>query len=151
MNLKHLVGSGDRIALLTMPVLVIGAILNFLFPSPFSVGGPADPVRVIAIAMLVAGLILWGWSAALILINVPKGRLITSGPYALVKHPLYTAVALLVIPAIGFLLDTWLGVAVGAVLYLASRRYSPDEERELSATFGPAWDTYRASVMLPWL
>jgi hypothetical protein len=37
------------------------------------------------------------------------------------KHPLYTAVALLVVPWLGFLLDTWLGAVIGEGLYLASR------------------------------
>lgn len=151
MDLKQLVGSGDRIALLTVPVLVIGVILNIAFPSAFSVGGPADGLRVISVAVLIVGLVMWAWSAALILINVPRGQLITNGPYALVKHPLYTAVALLVIPWVGFLLDTWLGVVVGAVLYLASRRYAPDEERSLSRSFGASWDAYAGSVRLPWL
>ena len=57
----------------------------------------------------------------LILTNVPKGELITGGPYAIVKHPLYTAVALLVIPWIGFLSNTWLGAGIGIALYVGSR------------------------------
>ncbi len=40
MKLKILVGSGDRIGLLTLPLLIIGLILNILFPSAFHVGGP---------------------------------------------------------------------------------------------------------------
>mgnify|MGYP001143691888 FL=1 len=88
---------------------------------------------------------------ALILIKVPRGELITGGPYALVKHPLYTGVALLVLPWLGFLLDTWLGAAVGLVLYLASRRFACAEEEALAKTFGPAWDDYRKRVKLPWL
>ena len=59
--------------------------------------------------------------------------------------------ALLVLPSIGFLLNTWLGAAVGIVLYLASRRFSPEEEGELSETFGTAWDDYCRSVKVPWL
>ncbi len=58
--------------------------------------------------MLVPGLAIWLWSVILILANVPRGRLITGGPYGWVKHPLYAAVALLVLPWAGFRLDTWL-------------------------------------------
>ena len=36
MKLKVLVGSGDRIMLLTFPFLIVGLILNVLFPSLFS-------------------------------------------------------------------------------------------------------------------
>jgi protein-S-isoprenylcysteine O-methyltransferase Ste14 len=68
-----------------------------------------------------------------------------------VKHPLYTAVALLVLPWVGFLLDTWLGAVIGAVLYLASRMFASAEEAELSKTFGRAWQDYTRSVRLGWL
>lgn len=151
MNLKRLVGSGDRIVLLTLPFLIAGVVLNILRPSLFSVGGPPVALQVLSIVVLIPGVAIWLWSAALILIEVPRQKLITGGPYALVKHPLYTAVALLVLPWFGFLFNTWLGVLVGAVLYVASRIYSPEEERTLSEAFGPAWDEYRRKVRIPWL
>ena len=151
MNIRELVGSGDRVGLLTLPFLVIGVALNLAFPSFFGVGGPPDILRWLSVAVLLLGLAMWIWSAALILTKVPRHELITGGPYALVRHPLYTGVALLVVPWLGFLLNTWLGVVIGAVLYIGSRLFSPNEEAALSRTFGPAWDQYRSHVMLPWL
>lgn len=151
MRLRRLVGSGDKIGLLTLPFLLVGLILNVAFPSSFSVGGPPAALRVVSIAILIPGLAIWIWSVFLILTKVPKGELITNGPYALVKHPLYTGVALLVLPWIGFLLDTWLGLLIGVVLYVGSRVFAPREEQALSTTFGPAWDEYATSVKIPWL
>jgi protein-S-isoprenylcysteine O-methyltransferase Ste14 len=151
MNLKVLVGSGDRIGLLTAPFVVLGLILNIAYPSLFGVGGPPTPLRVISVVVLIAGLVIWAWSATLILTKVPRGELITGGPYSVVKHPLYTAVALLVLPWIGFLLNTWLGALIGTVLYLATRLYAPAEEAALSETFGAAWEEYRNAVKIPWL
>jgi hypothetical protein len=66
---------------------------------------------------------------------VPKKKLITRGPFALMTHPFYTSVALLVIPGLGLLPDTWLGFVLGLVLYLASRRFAPREERDLEKQF----------------
>ena len=151
MKLKDLMGSGDRIMLLTAPFLVVGLVLNILFPSWFDVGGPSTVQKVISIIILVPGVVIWAWSVILILTDVPKKKLITTGPYALVKHPLYTSVALLVLPWVGYLLNTWLGLVVGVVLYIASRLYSPAEEAGLAQTFGPAWEAYRRKVLLPWL
>src|SRR5512143_3454738 len=140
MNLRQLVGSGDKIGLLALPFLTAGVILNALRPAFFSVGGPPRALQVLSIVMLVAGVTIWIWSVVLILTRVPRGELITHGPYSLVKHPLYTSVALLVAPWLGFLLDTWLGVVIGAALYAGSRLFAPEEEESLSKTFGPAWD-----------
>ena len=151
MKLKVLVGSGDKVMLLTSPFLVVGLILNILFPSWFDVGGPSTALKVISIIILIPGVTIWIWSVVLILTKVPQGELITSGPYSLVKHPLYTAVALLVLPWIGFLFNTWLGVLIGIVLYIGSRLFSPEEEEILSKTFGTAWDDYCNKVKIPWL
>jgi protein-S-isoprenylcysteine O-methyltransferase Ste14 len=151
MDLRALVGSGDRIGLAVLPFAVAGLILNVAFPSWFDVGGPGPALRVVSIAVLAVGLVLWVWSVALILRKVPRGELITTGPFALVKHPIYTSVALLVLPWLGFLLNTWLGAAIGAVLYVATRRYAPREEADLSRSFGADWDAYQADVKLPWL
>ena len=114
--------------------------------------GVAPPwLPALSIAVLVTGLVIWLWSVVLIVTNVPQGRLITTGPYAWVRHPLYTAVALLVLPWIGFLLGTWLGVLIGGALYGGSRIFAPEEEASLSRTFGDAWRDYSASVRLRWL
>jgi protein-S-isoprenylcysteine O-methyltransferase Ste14 len=150
-NVKVLVGSGDKIALFTLPFLIVGLILNVAYPSLFEVGGPSNSLRVVSIVVLVPGVAIWLWSIILILTKIPKGELITSGPYSLVKHPVYTSVALLVLPWIGFLLNTWLGALIGVVLYIGSRIFAPTEEAELSKTFGAAWDEYSNTVKIPWL
>jgi protein-S-isoprenylcysteine O-methyltransferase Ste14 len=150
MNLRRLVGSGDKIGLLVAPFLIGGLILNLAFPSFFDVGGPSTMLRVASIIVLILGVVIWIWSVVLILTHVPRRELITSGPYAVVKHPLYTAVALLVLPWIGFLLNTWLGAAIGLVLYIGDRIFAPEEEAALSKSFGTRWDAYRRRVKLPW-
>jgi len=151
MNVKRLVGSGDRIMLLTLPFLAIGLALNILYPSQFSVGSLPIVLKVLFAIILIPGITIWIWSVVLILTKVPRQELITEGPYSLVKHPLYTGVALLVLPWIGLLFNTWLGALIGTILYVASRVFSPEEERALSKTFGAAWDEYSSKVKIPWL
>jgi protein-S-isoprenylcysteine O-methyltransferase Ste14 len=151
MKLKVLIGSGDKIGLLVLPFLTVGLILNILFPSFFTVGGPPAVLVAASIVMLIPGIIIWLWTVVLILTKVPKGELITTGPFSLVKHPLYTGVALLVLPWIGFLLNTWLGTLIGIVLYIGSRMFSIAEENMLSEAFGPAWEEYTKKVMISWL
>ncbi len=151
MNLKTLVGSGDKIMLHTMPFLTVGLVLNILYPSLFSVGGPFIALQVLSIILLIPGITIWLWSVILILTMVPRQELIASGPYALVKHPLYTSVGLLVLPAIGLLLDSWLGILVGVILYGAARIFAPEEEKALAKAFGADWDEYCKKVKIAWL
>jgi protein-S-isoprenylcysteine O-methyltransferase Ste14 len=150
-GLGVLVGSGDKIGLFTLLFLIVGVVLNVAYPWPFSVGGPWIALRLISIVVLIPGLASWIWSVVLILTKVPRGELITSGPFSLVKHPLYAGVALLVLPWVGFLFNTWLGALIGIIMYLGSRIYGPAEEAVLSSTFGSAWDEYGNAVKVRWL
>ncbi len=151
MKLKDLVGSGDKLGLFTLPFIIIGLGLNILFPSWFSVGGPPIFLQIISVIILIPGVVIWLWSVYLILTVVPKKKLITYGPYVLVKHPLYVGVALLVIPWVGFLCNSWIGVVIGGALYIASRMYAPEEEKLLAKAFGGFWEEYSAKVLMPWL
>lgn len=151
MKLKVLVGNGRKIGLLVLPFLVIGVVLNILFPSVFSVGGPSSVLAIISIIVLIPGVAIWISSVYFILTKIPKKQLITTGPYALMKHPLYVGVALLVLPWFGFLINTWLGALIGIVIYIGHRLYSPEEEQMLSKIFGTAWDDYCKKVLLPWI
>lgn len=150
-SLRALIGSGGRINLFLLPFLIVGLILNITYPSAFSVGGPPPALRAVSIVGLLAGIAIWAWSVALILSRVPRGVLMTSGPYAVVKHPLYTAVALLVLPSIGFLADSWLGAALGIVMYAGSRVFARAEEAYQAKAHGQAWTDYTKAVKIPWL
>ena len=150
-TLADLIGSGDRIMLVTLPFLVVGVALQVAFPSFFEVGGPPSWLRTVSIVVLIVGLVVWLWAVALVLRKVPRGELITSGPFAWMKHPIYTGFSLLVLPWLGFLLNSWLGAALGIVMYGATKLYAHREEEVLALAFGPAWDDYRTSVKMPWL
>jgi protein-S-isoprenylcysteine O-methyltransferase Ste14 len=149
--LRSLVGSGDRIALFTLPITVIALALWAMDPSRFALDASSILVRAVAWIALAVGVVAWAWSVVLIFKAVPAGQLITSGPFAVVKHPIYTSVGLLVLPAAGVLLGTWLGVVIGLGLYVGARLFAPSEEWDLKHRFGHRWLAYEERVLLPWL
>jgi protein-S-isoprenylcysteine O-methyltransferase Ste14 len=151
LNIKELIGIGDKTGRIIFPIIIIGIIINILFPSYFFIGGPSSLLLIISTIVLIIGLINCIWSQILIIINVPKHKLITSGPFSIVKHPLYTGVSLLVIPCVGFIINTWLGVVIGILIFITLRIYAPEEEKKLSNIFGNAWTEYTKKVIIPWL
>jgi len=73
-------------------------------------------------------------------------RLVTTGPYRFVRHPMYSAYLLLFLGA--FLLSAnWVIGAggVGVILTLMTLRLA-EEERRLAGRFGEAWLSYRQST-----
>lgn len=151
MKLKTLVGNGRKIGLLTLPFLTTGLILNILYPAYFSIGGPSPALMIISILILIPGVIHWVWSVILILTRIPRKELITTGPYSIVKHPLYVGVALLVLPWVGILFNTWLGILIGIIVYIGSRLFSPEEEKVLLKIFGEEYVEYSKKVKIQWL
>lgn len=148
--LKLLTGSGGKFGPFVVLFIILGFVLNFIFPSLFALP-KSQPLTIFGLILLVLGLVVCLWSQILILIKVPKKQLITKGPYVLVKHPLYTGASFLVLPALGFILNTWLGLAFGIVLYIATRIFRSAEENRMKKVFGQEYDKYSKSVLLPWL
>ncbi len=151
MKLKVLVGNGRKIGLLTLPFLIVGITMNIMFPGFFFVNGTSGLLFPVSIVILAVGVVDWAWTVVLIITKIPKRQLITTGPYAIIKHPLYDGVALLVLPWAGFLLNTWLGVVIGIVVFIGSKIFSPEEERVLAKIFGSEWEAYCKKVWIPWL
>ena len=72
-------------------------------------------------------------------------RLQTTGPFAVVRHPIYTGVlSMLAGTALAMGLGVWLGPLLAGSIGLALKMR--DEERLMLDTFGPEYEAYRARV-----
>ena len=73
-----------------------------------------------------------------------EGQLATGGPYASIRHPQYTGLALVML---GLLLQwpTLLTVVMFPAMLVAYFRLAAGEEREVKSRFGPEWDAYAAA------
>lgn len=150
MRIRVLVGEGHHIMGSVLPFALLGIAANVAWPSVFRMALGGASVALGAV-LLTVGVPVWLTSVVQILWFVPRGKLITRGPFAVVAHPLYTSVALLVVPGLGLVFNSWLGVALGLVLYICSRRFVPAEERELAQRFPDEYRTYRKRIYIPWL
>ena len=89
------------------------------------------------------------WSAA---VTVKAGHeLVTTGPYALVRHPIYLGLLLAFLGTALARSDLG-GVAALVLVYFAFWRKMRLEERWMREHFGPAYDAYarRVPPLLPW-
>ena len=150
MKTKQLVGSGDKIMGFTFPFALAGIILNIVYPHWFKMNIGVTGI-IIGTALLVLGVPFWLLSVVQMAIYVPKNKLITKGAFLIMQHPIYTSVALLVIPGLSFVFDTWVGLTIGVILYLISRFFRVQEERKLDDVFSEEYKTYRSKIIIPWV
>lgn len=110
----------------------------------------------VALGGLVVASIYWvlttlGANVSETVLTKPQHRLVTTGPYRWVRHPLYTVgVALfmsLALMAANWFILLWALIALLAVRFVVI----PREEAHLTAAFGDAYRRYRSStgMLLP--
>ncbi len=113
-------------------------------------------VNVLGALLLILGAGLQTWTIVLLTLpgimgmpevtKVVRGRLVTTGPFAVIRHPTYLSHSLMLLG-----LFLWTGVtALGAVTLFDALAVNsaviPLEERELSERFGKEYDEYRRKV-----
>jgi protein-S-isoprenylcysteine O-methyltransferase Ste14 len=122
--------------------------------TPFA-GWPASRtlVAIVAVLLFLAGCALitwairtlgkqWSFSAR----TVEGHQLVTRGPFAVVRNPIYASIGLVVVAA-GLTVATPVRLAIALMLYLAGTFLRIRAEEELMrATFGAQWDEYRQRV-----
>jgi|MudIll2142460700_1097286.scaffolds.fasta_scaffold136017_2 protein-S-isoprenylcysteine O-methyltransferase Ste14 len=131
--------------------IVVGILLWFPLPgAPFAVA-----VTILGALLSFSGLAfaLWGRLAlgSMYFISTNLGaqtfaghRLVTSGPYAIVRHPMYLGIF---VAAFGSLMlyQTWTTVFLIVIALIVVRRALREEE-VLAKTFGAEWLEYRRRV-----
>lgn len=102
--------------------------------------------------LVLAGLLvtLWArlylagnWSGSVTLKR--EHRLIRSGPYRFVRHPIYTGL-LIAMAGTACAIGEWRGVAAFVLVLIALRIKSRVEERVMVENFGPAYRRYQQEV-----
>lgn len=84
----------------------------------------------------------WSYSARLI----EGHRLVTAGPYAVVRHPIYSAMLGMLL-ASSLIVSHWIGLAAAVIVFAVGTGIRVrSEERLLRGQFGVAYDDYAARV-----
>ena len=149
---------------LSAPLLVfacaIGVVLGFGFSAFGWLAIGVEWLRWFGLVLMAGGLalriysVLWlGPMFTRFVQIIPGHRLVTDGPYRLVRHPSYTG-ALVALTGLGLALDSWLSLAVLVLLPGAAFLYRIRvEERALVEAFGEEYLRYRMAVksLVPFL
>ena len=131
---------------------IVGCLLLFAFDSTDTVMRLPHPWRWATLGLAAVGF-GFSWWARITLgrfwaRNVSRKedhRVIDTGPYALVRHPIYTGIILATIATalLKATLIAWAGVAVMTLGWYVKARL---EERFLHSELGEAYDAYKARV-----
>lgn len=140
-------GVGPRMGLAFAPWLVVAVGLRVWFADASRIPWLPDTVRmVVGVAALALGLAFWGWSAIYFVRRFSAGRLLTRGPFAWCRNPIYASFIVLLFPAAALLANAWPLLLADVALYSIFRRFIRDEDRALASRFGAEYESYRREV-----
>jgi protein-S-isoprenylcysteine O-methyltransferase Ste14 len=146
------VGGGGR-GFAVLPSLLVATVLLHLAPRmvPAAAIRPGAGAFAVGMVILVAGLVLRGWSimtlgeyfTGAVAVSADQ-RVVTVGPYRVLRHPSYTGL-LLALAGLGLTAANWVSFAGVVVLPLAAVLWRIHaEERALLATLGDRYRAYAA-------
>ncbi len=145
-NGMNIVGQGGKIILFMLPSLIAAICVHKYYPAVAALPESLSLIKFLGDALLIPGLILWGTAVTQLLMGFPKGKLVTTGAYGLVRNPIYSSVTFFILPAVALMTLTWVYLIVSVFLYLGVMIFIGVEEQQLMHAFGQQYKEYLASV-----
>jgi protein-S-isoprenylcysteine O-methyltransferase Ste14 len=137
-------GVGPLLAAIWVPAGVASVVPRAYWPEAFSFDLPVYWQQAVpACALVVGGLFLHVSAARAVLPAFQEKRLVTTGAYALCRHPLYASFVFFYFPGSALLLDAWPGLGFCILAYTTARLLSRREERYCEDLFGEEYHAYR--------
>jgi protein-S-isoprenylcysteine O-methyltransferase Ste14 len=140
-------GVGPRIVALALPYGIVAGIATRIWPHVCRLRFiPGIVLITLAVVFLTAGLTML--LIAVISMNraYNSDRLVTSGIFAVVRHPIYSAWIVLILPGLALLSRSWPLLLMPVVAYAVFKLTIHREDEYLQQRFGQAYLDYRSRV-----
>lgn len=142
-----LFGCGPKLALISLPYVILSLVVMFKYPDFFNLPVLDNQiVKVTGFIWLGLGFIYWVSAAVYFLKHFRPGTLITGGPFALCRNPIYSSIIVFIIPSLGLLFHSGLVLSIALVLYIGFKISIHGETIILRREFGAEYEAYERSV-----
>lgn len=140
-------GIGPRLALMCLPYLTLSFTVMYHYPEFLNLAFlDSQLVRLLGYFWLLLGTCFWAYSAITFLRYFSKGRLITWGPFAFCRNPIYSSVILFIVPAFALIFHSGILFSIALSLFIGFKLSIHGERIVLRKTFGQAYEEYEKSV-----
>lgn len=136
-------GVGPKMGRILVPWLAISIILSIVIKEAFRYSENHRGLLIAGIILMVFGLIFYFSTIRLLLKGLKETKLVTGGAYSLCQNPLYASIILFIIPALSFLMNSWLVLTTSFAGYVLCKVYIDKEYHELEKFFGEEYLEYK--------
>jgi protein-S-isoprenylcysteine O-methyltransferase Ste14 len=140
-------GVGPKIVAAVFVCAIAAWFVSNEFPRLCLIPALRSPVvRAFAWLLVGFGLVLWLAGAVTVMRAYDRDELVTSGPYAIVRHPMYSAWIVLIMPGLTLLTTSWPLLAAPLAAYAVFKRLIHREDEYLAKRYGRRYLDYRLRV-----
>jgi protein-S-isoprenylcysteine O-methyltransferase Ste14 len=140
-------GAGPKIALATLPYIILSIVVTTIDPGFLKVDFMSIKIfKITGFSWLAIGIVFYVASARTFLREFKKGKLITTGPFALCRNPIYGAFIVFVLPSLALIFRSGMIMTIDVVLYLNFKILIGEEYRQLKSMFKEEYDRYEQEV-----
>lgn len=140
-------GIGPAFTLSSLAYSALAMIIHrWMLPASIIGFIPAVVAVICGVVLVALGVVLYATSLGPVHHAYSARRLVTDGVYAYVRHPIYAAFIVLIVPGIVVALRSLPGLTIPIFMYVVFRALIGAEENYLRAEFGEQYDTYHRRV-----
>ena len=140
-------GIGPKFFIISVIFGVLAGFLTYLYPERFMIHFILYRLLfILGLGLLVVGITCYVSSLRKFNAGYKNGELVTTGPYAVVRHPIYTAWILLICPGAILFFRSWLMLFIPLIAYISFKFLIHEEDKYLENKFGQEYLDYRKKV-----
>jgi protein-S-isoprenylcysteine O-methyltransferase Ste14 len=139
-------GIGPKTFVPSMAYAIAAWVATNTWPEVFRIRSMSGFLETIGAVLAAMGLLLWLSGAITVMRAYGRDQLVTSGPYALVRHPVYAGWITMVFPGLALLCRSWPMLLAPFVAYAVFKSRVHVEDEYLERRFGQPYLDYRARV-----
>jgi len=102
-NGMNIIGQGGKIILFMLPSLIAAIWFHTNESQIAALPESISFIKPVGYLLLLLGLILWGAAIIQLLLGFPKGKLVTTGAYGIVRNPIYSSATFFILPAVALM------------------------------------------------
>ena len=139
-------GVSPKMILILCPFIFIILIFNYIYYPMFLTPIDYMIMVIFGIILIVIGFIIYFKSIRVINKAFRASKLLTTGIYGHMRHPLYSSFILFFTPGIVCFFNSWLGFIIPVIYYIIFRLMIKNEEDYCLEKFGESYVHYKKNV-----
>ncbi len=139
-------GVSFQMLLFLIPFIILFVFIHFYFYPAFLLPINGIIMIIIGLCLIIIGLIIYFKTLFVINKAYNSGKLVTTGTFAYVRHPLYSGFILFIIPGIVCLFNSWILFFIPLFYYIIFKIMIKKEEDYCIKKFGEEYIDYKMRV-----